>query len=48
MLFASIFAMIVGFAMIVQWLINIIGNRIPRLDDNPVSIIVPFSSPVHQ
>ena len=37
MLFASIFTIIVGVAMIAQWSINIIGNRIPRLEDDPVS-----------
>ena len=37
MLFASIFAIVIGVAMIIQWLINIIGNRIPRLEDDPVS-----------
>jgi len=37
MLFASIFAIIVGAGMVAQWAINIVGNRIPRLEDDPVS-----------
>ena len=37
MIFASLFSIIVGTMIIVQWNINIIGKKIPGLKDDPVS-----------
>jgi len=48
MVFASVFAIMVGLGMIIQWTMSYVFKQIPELDTEPIRIWFPLTMTSHR